>query len=272
MGLLEGSYGSGHQSEEMLASFWNPQRLKNNGILVSVGFLLGMNAKHLSDLLKVKLPQFVKGLGVGQMELILGGVPGCHPVVFLFDQPITPRRRHSPRDQQRKAMRILGRWIRKYGGQPFAIGYQRANGTGHCVVAKSTHTRVMDDIQSHTFWCYQTQTRGVDMTKDVRKSFIRFAIFIDPRKPAMKMDFFYGTTLPGSVSHVQVVENGWYPAATSTTAAYAPASGQSSNSYAQSGYQSPNGSAYYTAPHPASGTLPQAGYKSEYTQASDPYD
>jgi hypothetical protein len=272
MGLLKESYGSEYRSDETFSSFWNPRRLKNNCILVSVGYLLGIDAESLSDMLRVTLPQHIKGMGVGEMELILGGLPGCHLVIFPFDKTI----KYSPQTQQRKAMRILSKWIARYKKHPFAIGYQRTDRSGHCVIAKPSRRTKEDTMKNYTFWCYQTRTKGVNVTEDVRASFIRFAIFIDPRKRAMEMDFFYGTTLPGDVSHVRVVEDDLHSDASSITTAYAPLAYSYSHEHASytephPGHQSSNGLVYHPTVYSVSGEVPQPNDEEEMPSSSRSY-
>jgi hypothetical protein len=272
MGLLKETYGSVPRSDETMASFWNPNRLRNNCIFVSIGYLLGMDAEALSALLKAKLPPHVKGMGVGEMELILGRLPDCHPIVFPFDKATE----YNPRTQQRVAMRILSRQFRKYQEKSFAIGYQRVNGSGHCVVAKPSrqrkHSREVD-LKDYRFMCYQNQTKGVDMTMDVRDSFIRFAIFLDPGRRTMQMDYYYGTTVPGPVSHVQVEEDGWYSEGSSANLPIYQASASEPKLYPESGYQSSSSYADPYAFH-TSGTAPnsytQSGYQSSSSYASPP--
>ena len=244
MGLLQ-SDKSGGRSNEM--SRWNPEGLQNNCIFVSVGYLLNLNAEKLAKYLNVNFPPHIKGLGVGEMEWHLGRMPGLHVVILPFDKGAVGK---IPRNSPSFALRFLERWISRYQNLPFAIGYQRADGSGHCLVAErlprgkwsrgksSRETRGKGQSrelsESYSYTCYQKRTLGTDMAKDVMNSSIRFAIFVDPDATAMQMDFYYETDVQGQFGHVWMQEKGWYSNATYD-------SSSSSNSYTDSGYRGYSG-------------------------------
>jgi hypothetical protein len=237
MGLLQPDK-SGGRSNEM--SRWNPEGLRNNCVFVSVGYLLNLNAEKLAKYLNVKFPPHIKGLGVGEMEWHLGRMPGLHVVILPFDKGAVGK---IPRNSPSFALRFLEKWIGQYGKSPFAIGYQRADGSGHCLVAerlskgqasKGKSSRGKGDSRerpgSYSYTCYQKRTNGTDMAKDVLNSSVRFAIFVDPNATAMQMDFYYETEVQGQFGHVWMQENGWYSGATFN-------SSSASNSYTDSGYR-----------------------------------
>jgi hypothetical protein len=215
MGLLKESYWKDPE-EYQTPSYWNPQRLKNNCVFVSVGYLLGMSSNDLSQQFMVdKLPQRVKGVKLGEMEQILQRISGLNIVVF----PFRNQKKENPRVQQAFAMKILEKWIRKHKCSQFAIGYRRINGSGHCVVAKKLKRPSGYKLRDYCFTCFQRETDGRDVSKDVMESFIMFAIFLDPDSQSheLQMDFFYTCTPQSTgnlsyeaVNHVQLCNNTSY--------------------------------------------------------------
>jgi hypothetical protein len=195
-----------------LASIWNPERLQNNCIFVSAGYLLNIDSEELSRRLEVRLSPYIPGVQVGEMESILGRLRDIHLVVVPFD--VTDVYRTKSQSQQCLAMRILSPWIRKYKRNHFALGYQRLNGSGHCVVAMPPRKKPVkgkDSLFNYRFMCYQNRTKGEDKGQEVRDSFFRFAIFLIPGSPGVPMQMdFYKTIAPGVVSHFNVRETNWY--------------------------------------------------------------
>ena len=203
MGLFRATYGSGRQ--EYVNSKWNPRGLLNNCVFVSVGYILGMNADELASQLGWELDRDDPGVLVRQLELIFRQhLTRCHLIIFDVDKNYRPTKDNLP-TQQRKALSCLAPWIRKYGRNQFAVGYQMGSEGGHCVVAKpitaSKGSRNVH-LNDYAFMCYQTRTKGRDMSKYVQKSFIRWAMFFDIGKGPMQTDVYRGTESPGAVIHV----------------------------------------------------------------------
>jgi hypothetical protein len=217
MGLLKEGYWEDAQEYEAPGSFWNPERLKNNCVFVSVGYLLGMSSNDLSQQLMVGvLPERVKGVKLGEMEQILQRISGLNIVVF----PFRNQKMGSPQAQQASTMRILVKWIHRYKCSQFAIGYRRVNGSGHCVVAKKLERRGGYRLQDYCFMCFQHETGGRDVSNDVMGSFIMFAIFLDPNPQSheLQMDIFYANSAEstespfyGTFNHVQLYNNSSCP-------------------------------------------------------------
>lgn len=203
MGLFKATYGSGRQ--EYVDSKWNPRGLLNNCVFVSVGYILGMNADKLASQLGWELDRYDPGVQVRQLEFIFRrNLTGCHLIVFDFDENYRPTKDDLPA-QQRKALSCLAPWIRKYGRKQFAVGYQMSSEAGHCVVAKSiTASKGSRNVhlRDYAFTCYQTRTKGRDMSKYVQESFIKWAMFFDIGEGPMQTDVYRGTESPGAVIHV----------------------------------------------------------------------
>jgi hypothetical protein len=236
MGLFKPDNSGGRSNE---ISRWNPEGLENNCIFVSVGYLLNLNAEKLAKYLNVKFPPHIKGLGVGEMEWHLGRMPGLHVVILPFDKGAVGK---IPRNSPSFALRFLEPLISRYAKLPFAIGYQRADGSGHCLVAerlsqgkvskgKSSRGKghQKERPESYSYKCYQKRTEGTDMAEDVMSSSVRFAIFVDRDATAMQMDFYYETDVQGQFGHVWMQENGWYSSSTYN-------SSSASNYYTDSAY------------------------------------
>lgn len=242
-------------------SRWNPDRLSNNCIYVSVAYILNMKYEKLLDRLGVRLSGTSKAPLVGEIEWIFGRLPDVHVVTVPFNREENSQ--DTLRTQQDLAMYFLSPWIREYENRPFAIGYTRINRGGHCVVATKIRDRgdlKHDDLHNYTFKDYQFKTKGSDATEEVYGSFIRFAIFQTPGRRA-KMDF-YEYINPGVVHHSQLQEDGWYADA-------------SNPPYAESGYQSPRSPATTPAIYPSrSGPdfYPDSGYQSSSSSALSPGD
>jgi hypothetical protein len=253
-GLLKGGGRKGH-------SCWNPDRLSNNCIYVSVAYILNMKYKKLLDRLGVRLSRTSKAPLVGEIEWIFGRLPDVHVVTVPFNREENSQ--GTLRTQQDLAMYFLSPWIREYKNRPFAIGYSRINPGGHCVVATKIRDRgdlKHDGLYNYTFKDYQFETKGSDATEEVCGSFIRFAIFKTPGRRA-KMDF-YEYINPGVVHHSQLQEDGWYADA-------------SNPPYAESGYQSPRSPATTPAIYPSRSApdfYPDSGYQSSSSSALSPGD
>ncbi len=107
--------------------------------------------------------------------------------------------------QQRKALGCLAPWTRKYRRKQFAVGYQMGSKGGHCVVAKPiTTTKGTRNVRlrDYAFMCYQTRTKGRDMSNYMERSFIRWAMFFDTGQGPMEMDVYRETESPGAVINV----------------------------------------------------------------------
>ena len=243
-------------------SRWNPDRLSNNCIYVSVAYILKMKHQKLLDRLGVRLSRTSKAPVVGEIEWIFGRLPDVHVVTVPFNREENSQ--GTLRTQQDLAMYFLSPWIRKYENREnrsFAIGYSRINPGGHCVVATKIRDRgdlKHDDLHNYAFKDYQFETEGSDVTDEVCGSFIRFAIFKTPGRRA-KMDF-YEYINPGVVHHSQLQEDGWYADA-------------SNPPYAESGYQSPRSPATTPAIYLSrSGPdfYPDSGYQSSSSSALSP--
>ena len=253
-GLLKEGGRKGH-------SRWNPDRLSNNCIYVSVAYILNMKYEKLLDRLGVRLSGTSKAPLVGEIEWIFGRLPDVHVVTVPFNREENSQ--GTLRTQQDLAMYFLSPWIREYENRPFAIGYTRINRGGHCVVATKIRDRgdlKHDDLHNYAFKDYQFKTKGSDATEEVYGSFIRFAIFQTPGRRA-KMDF-YEYINPGVIHHSQLQEDGWYADA-------------SNPPNAESGYQSPRSPATTPAIYPSrSGPdfYPDSGYQSSSSSALSPGD
>jgi hypothetical protein len=173
MGLLDEDYWEDPGRYEKPASYWNGERLQNNCVFVSVGYLLGMPSEELSSYLQEEpLPTQLQGINLGEIERILYRIPGLNIVVFPAQLDGSRKRRSQrPESQQRFALSKLAEYLDDNDRQ-FAIGYQRVNGSGHCVVAQKLGSSMKD----YQFTCFQHETNGRNISEDVRKSFISFAI------------------------------------------------------------------------------------------------
>ncbi|RDL32358.1 uncharacterized protein BP5553_08814 [Venustampulla echinocandica] len=224
MGLLKEDYWEYPDRYEKPASYWNGERLQNNCVFVSVGYLLGMPSEELSSYLQAKpLPTELQGINLGEIERILYRIPGLNIVAFPVQLEGSRRRQSQhPEPQQRFALRKLPECL-KDKDQPFAIGYERGSGRGHCVVAQNLRGRGGTRVEDYQFTCFQHETNGRNMSEDVRNSFISFAIFIDPGSRNRALSCFYESTLQSngsrgaaSANHVTLYDDGRSP----TTVSY----------------------------------------------------
>jgi hypothetical protein len=161
-----------------------------------------MRAEDLSaHLLAKPLPTQLQGINIGDIERILYRIPGLNIVAFPNQlQDFRRRRSHSSKhqqlfvvEQQRFALDILRQYLNE--NQTFAVGYRRVSGSGHCVVAQKMHGQAGNSVEDYQFTCYQHETDGRDMSDDVRKSFISFAILISPESGNRGLERCYESTL-----------------------------------------------------------------------------
>lgn len=111
-----------------------------------------------------------------------------------------------PHDQQRFVLDILRAETREYKYEPIEIGYERADGSGHCVVAKRLKYRRGDRLEDYRFICYQDKSEGRDMLSDMKESFITFAVSRYLEQSAsvnVHMDFYYKTAVDSVAEHVE---------------------------------------------------------------------
>ncbi|KAH8651855.1 hypothetical protein BGZ60DRAFT_420391 [Tricladium varicosporioides] len=224
MGLLKEDYWKDPSRYQKPASYWNGERLQNNCVFVSIGYLLGMPSEELSTYLQAKpLCAQLQGIDLGDIERILYRIPGLNIVTF----PIHPESSHNwgsqhLESQQRFALSKLTKYL-KGSDREFAVGYQRGIKNGHCVVAQKLRRRDGTRMEDYQFTCFQHETDGRDMSEDVRKSFISFAIFVDRGSNHRALNCFYectpqrnGSGTAASTDHVMLYDDG----SNSTTSNY----------------------------------------------------
>ncbi|EGN98935.1 hypothetical protein SERLA73DRAFT_181667 [Serpula lacrymans var. lacrymans S7.3] len=162
---------------------YNPERLLNNCVFVTLAYLLHTNARDLCDRIGIRpvpgSPGVTLEAAVTAIERL--GIRFC---VVRFSpshppNPLNPRNplvmrpnlRQNvlppPRDGIPESYVTWRQWPRRVG-----VAYTRANGTGHVVVCNSPgapYRRYMD---------YQTRADGQDVTREVQQSrvFMVFAV------------------------------------------------------------------------------------------------
>lgn len=195
-----GLYGNDGNSSKA-ASRWNSEGLANNCIFTSVAYCLYMDAKQLAEYLDVEFSPDIKGLAVGEMEWHLRKLPGLY-VVGIPTKAYDNTQGYS----HKSGLRFLQWWLDLYGGRPFAVGYQRKDGSGHCVVAERSNR----SDRKYKYTCFQKDTKGIDMTKEVRESDLRFAIFVDPRTTTTRIEIFRETDGDREFEYVRMEKDGQY--------------------------------------------------------------
>ncbi|KAG4442958.1 hypothetical protein IFR05_001571 [Cadophora sp. M221] len=173
LGMLKEDYWKKPRSDSGKASYWNPQRLQNNCLFVSIGYLFETPFEKLARLLNVEIPPLsAKGVALGQLESLLQLIGDMTLVV------LTPSYNERPQIQQNFAMRVFENRIHENGNKPFVLGYRRPSGTGHCLVAKRKRDASPgNSLANFKYMCYQNRTKGLDLSHEVKQSYIIFALF-----------------------------------------------------------------------------------------------
>lgn len=152
--------------------------------------------------LGLDLPE--NGLDKEGLEAIIKKIRRAHIIVFPFDEK---QIRGSPEAQQQCAIDILRSKAISLK-EPFAVGYTRADRSGHCAVAQELNGwrdfKKLGPLSGFSFTCYQQDTKGEDMAHDIKRSFLRFAILLS-HTDQMMMEVYVSDDSSGASGGSQIL-------------------------------------------------------------------